>query len=182
MSSETALLIVDVQRALCEGEYAAHEVDPMIDRINALSEAARAAEVPVVLIQHEEAEGDMQYDTYGWDLADTLLVTGGDLRVRKTATDSFHKTPLQELLAARGITHVVVCGMQSEYCIDSTVRGALARGYEVTLVEDGHSTVDNAVLKAPQISAHHNATLAGLGSYGPRVRVKPAVDIEWGAS
>jgi len=59
--------------------------------------------------------------------------------------------------------------LQSEFCVDSTVRGALAHGYPVTLVSDGHSTLDNGALRAAQISAHHNATLVNLGSYGPKV-------------
>jgi nicotinamidase-related amidase len=181
MPNDTALLIIDVQRALCEGEYAAFDIDAVIDRVNTLSAAARAAGVPVVLVQHEEADGELQYDTYGWDLADTLLVATGDLRLRKTAPDAFHRTPLQGLLEARGIRRLVICGLQSEFCIDSTVRGALSRGYEVTLVEDGHSTLDNGVLRAAQITAHHNATLKNLSSYGPRVQVQLARAIGWPA-
>jgi len=73
---------------------------------------------------------------------------------------------------------LVVCGLQSEFCVDSTVRAALAQGYAVTLVKDGHSTLANGVLSAAQISAHHNATLAHLGSYGPKMRVLPAAEVD----
>ena len=50
----TALLIIDVQRALCSGEYQCHDIHRVIDTINGLSSRARKAGVPVVLIQHEE--------------------------------------------------------------------------------------------------------------------------------
>ena len=50
------------------------------------------------------------------------------------------------------------------------------RGW-LTLVADAHSTIDNGVLSAAQISAHHNVTLASLDSYGPRVRAVPAADV-----
>lgn len=63
---------------------------------------------------------------------------------------------------------LVVCGFQSEFCVDTTTRRALALGYPVTLVADGHSTTDNGVLSAAQISAHHNATLTNIVSFGPR--------------
>lgn len=171
---KSALLVIDVQRALCAGEWAAFDIDNVVARINTVSAQARAAGVPVVLIQHEEAEGPMQFDTDGWQLADGLVTHAVDLRLRKTACDSFHQTDLQARLQALGVTDLVVCGLQSEFCVDATVRRALALGYPVTLVADGHSTLDNGVLSAAQISAHHNATLGNMQSFGPRVAVVPA--------
>lgn len=166
---KSALLIIDIQRALCSGEWAAFDIDRVIQRINGVSAKARAAGLPVVLIQHEESEGPLQFDSEGWQLADGLVTHADDLRVRKTATDSFHATELHALLQQRGIEHVIVCGLQSEFCVDSSVRGALALGYAVSLVTDAHSTVDNGVLTAAQISAHHTVTLANVSSYARRV-------------
>jgi len=176
---KTALLIIDVQRLLCSGRWAAHEIDAVVDRINAVAARAREAGVPVVVIQHEEAEGPMQHGTDGWQLYERLQVQPQDLRLRKTTPDSFFRTPLQEELQQRGIERLVVCGLQSEFCVDSTVRAALARGYPVVLVSDGHTTLANAVLSAAQISAHHNATLGGLDSFGPRAVPTPAADVRF---
>ncbi|MDB5871232.1 MAG: isochorismatase [Ramlibacter sp.] len=174
---KTALLVIDVQHALCTGEEAAFDIDNVIGRINALSAKARAAGVPVVLVQHEESDGSLEFGSDGWQLAGNLATQPGDLRVRKTAPDSFHRTDLQALLQEREITSLVICGLQSDFCIDSTVRGSLARGYNVTLVADGHSTVDNGVLSAAQISAHHNATLGNMRSFGPRATAIPATEV-----
>ena len=52
-------------------------------------------------------------------------------------------------------------------------------GYHVTLVADAHSTVDNSVLSAAQISAHHNATFTSMSSFKPRVAVISAADISF---
>lgn len=166
---KSALLIIDIQRALCSGEWAAFDIDNVIERINGVSARARASGLPVVLIQHEESEGLLQFDSEGWQLAEGLVTHADDLRVRKTATDSFHRTELHALLQQRGVEHLIVCGLQSEFCVDSSVRGALALGYAVSLVADAHSTVDNGILTAAQISAHHTATLANVGSYAQRV-------------
>jgi nicotinamidase-related amidase len=151
----------------------------VIDRINAVARQAHAAGAPVVLIQHESAEPPLQHGSAGWQLAEGLLTEPGDLRLRKRATDSFHQTELHALLQARGIDRLVICGLQSDFCVDTTTRRALALGYPVTLVADGHSTVANGVLSAAQISAHHNVTLSNITSFGPRAAAVPAADIRW---
>jgi len=174
-----ALLVIDIQHALCNGEEAAHDIDAVVERINTLSCKAHAAGLPIFLIQHEEPEGPLQYGAPGWQLDGRLTVWPDDLHLRKTATDAFHQTALHAQLKERKIDRVVICGLQSEFCIDSTVRGALAHGYPVTLVADAHSTIDNGVISAAQISAHHNATLRNLGAYGPRVTVLPAAEVSF---
>ncbi|HEY6643157.1 cysteine hydrolase family protein [Povalibacter sp.] len=171
---KSALLIIDVQTGLCTGEWAAFDIDNVVDRINALSGRARLAGIPVVLIQYEEDEGPLRFGTEAWQLYERLAVQPEDIRIRKTGSDSFYRTELHSTLQARGISNLIICGLQSEFCIDSTVRGALALGYPVTLVADAHTTLDNGVLSAAQISAHHNVTLENLGGYGPRVTVTPA--------
>lgn len=170
----TALLIIDVQHALCTGEEAAFDIDRVIERINAIGAQARTVGAPVILIQHEEDRGSLQFGTDGWQLAAELATLPGDLRVRKTTPDSFHQTELHRLLQERGVTHLVVCGLQSDFCVDTTVRRALALGYHVVLVADAHSTIDNGVLSAAQIIAHHNTTLAHMTSFGPRITVATA--------
>lgn len=54
----------------------------------------------------------------------------------------------------------------------------MALGYPVTLIADAHSTRDSAVLRAAQISAHHNETLASITSFGARTTLRRAADIE----
>ncbi len=57
-----------------------------------------------------------------------------------------------------------------------TTRRALGLGYPVTLIADAHSTLDNRVLTAAQITAHHNETLANISSFGVRVTLCNAAD------
>ena len=176
---KSALLIIDVQQALCSGVNAAFESRRVIDRINAVSARARAAGAPVFLIQHESPGDSLAYGSEGWKLADGLDAQPADVYLRKKATDSFHNTELQTLLQERGVTKLIICGLHSEFCVDTTTRRALALGYPVTLVSDGHSTVDNGILTAAQISAHHTATLANIESFGPRVTPQLASEIHF---
>ncbi len=174
---KTALLVIDVQQALCAGEWACFDIQNILPRINGLTAKARAAGALVILVQHEEDEGSLQPGSDGWQLAAALDAQPGDIRVSKRTPDSFHRTDLQALLQERGVTELVICGLQSDFCVDTTTRRALALGYPVTLVADAHSTLDNGVLTAAQITAHHNTTLGNMCSFGQRARLVAAADV-----
>jgi len=176
-----ALLIIDVQHALCHGELAAFEADRVISRINSVARRVRESGGLVVVIQHESPAGALAYGSPGWQLASGLVTATTDVFMRKTATDSFHSTPLQAILQKHGAARLIVCGLQSEFCVDTTTRRALALGYPVTLVADGHTTMDNGTLTAAQISAHHNETLSNITSFGPRAVAVPASEVRCGA-
>jgi nicotinamidase-related amidase len=176
---KTAMLVIDVQEALCSGSYAAFEAAQVISRINAVARSARQNNVPVIYIQHEANDGLLAYGSDGWKLAEGLQAQPDDLYIRKHTPDSFHNTHLCARLKELGAEQLVICGLQSEFCVDTTTRRALALGYPVTLIADGHSTIDNDVLSAAQITAHHNATLSNLTSFGPRVKATLAEQISF---
>lgn len=166
----SALLIIDVQQGLCEGEHNAFESADVISRINRVSAKARAAGIPVIFIQHESESGYLAFGTYAWQLAQGLHTEASDLRIRKTTPDSFLRTELEATLQAHAITDLIICGMHTEFCVDTTTRKALALGYPVILVEDAHTTEGNEYLTPRQVIQHHNATLTNISSFGPRVR------------
>ena len=178
---KSALLVIDVQRILTEGRDAAYAVEGVIARINALARKARAAAAPVIFVQHETKGDEMRHGTPSWQLSPALEVQPGDHHVRKTATDSFHRTTLQALLDHLGVTRLVICGLQSDFCVDTTTRRALALGYPVTLVADAHSTVDNGILSAQQIIAHHGRTLSNIDSFDVQAVLQPAADVRFTA-
>jgi nicotinamidase-related amidase len=175
----TALLIIDVQRALCAGEYECFEINRIIDTINGLSAKAREANIPVILIQHEE-EGDLlKFNSEGWQLAEGLVTSDQDLRVRKTTGDSFYQTNLGALLQKRDVDRLIICGLQTDYCVNATVRQAHTLGYDVVLAADAHSTVDNGNMAAEDIIAEHNKDLAHLTGSVARIDVTPAGEIKF---
>lgn len=178
---KTALIVIDVQQALCEGEGAVWQAPALIERINGLTARARQAGVPVLFVQHESPGSPLAHGSRGWQLADGLHTTALDLRVGKSTADSFHGTGLKLRLDALGIEALVLCGMHTEFCVDTTARRALALGYPMTLPADGHGSAGNAALSAKQVVAHHNITLSHITSFGPRVRVLPSADIDFSA-
>ena len=164
---KTAVLVIDVQQGLCVGEGKAFDCDGLITRINLVTSKARLAGAPVIFIQHESTAGYLEHGSADWQLANGLVVSTSDIKIRKTTPDSFLRTDLEALLRNRGVEQLVICGMHSEYCIDTTTRRAMALGFPVTLVEDGHTSAGNAAITAEQVIQHTNATLTNISSFGP---------------
>lgn len=178
---QLAVLVIDVQQGLCEGPGAAFDCAGTIARINGVMKKARQAGVPVVFVQHESTAGYLEHGTGAWQLARGLEAGAADIRVRKTTPDAFLRTELASLLEERGVRMLVVCGMHTEFCVDTTTRRALALGYPVILVADAHTSAGNAVIPAEQVIAHHNATLTNIESFGPQARAVPSADIDFAA-
>jgi nicotinamidase-related amidase len=83
----------------------------------------------------------------------------GEIVVEKRHSGSLHDTDLRRRLADAGIDRQVIAGMQTEMCVDAACRGAVALGYRVVLVADGHTTWDTPVVDADRIIAHRNRLL-----------------------
>src|SRR6185436_17449359 len=120
------------------------------------------AQVPVIYIQHNGGPGHpLEPGSAGWPIHPAIAPAAGELVIGKTTPDSFHETTLQRELEAHGVVKLVVAGIQTELCVDTTCRRAASLGYQTTLARDAHSTWDSRTLSAPQIIAHHNDTLKG---------------------
>lgn len=150
----SALLVIDVQRGVMTG---AHEPDAVIANIATLIDRARAAGVPVVWVQHNSDE--LPTGSEVWQYVPELVRGESEPLVHKAYGDSFEDTDLEAVLAKAGIGRLVVTGAQTDACIRSTIHGAFARGYDVTLVADAHTTEDLTQWGAPapdQVIAHTN--------------------------
>ena len=174
---KSALIVIDVQRALFETSPPPFDAADVLARINALADRARAAGAPVIYVQHESPGTLMAHGEPGWELDTRLEPAEGDIRVRKTTPDSFLRTGLGQALADAGVTELVVCGYATEFCVDTTVRRAAGLGMPVTLAADAHTTHDTPHASGAQIRAHHNATLPAISSFGVKITAVPAAGI-----
>ena len=162
MSRSTALLIIDVQVGIIDG-FSAYRGPEVLEQINKLIAQARASNIPIIYVQHDgEAGHPLEVDSQGWQIHSAIKPGVQDLIIRKRASDSFFETTLHGELETRGIRNLIIAGCMTEYCVDTTSRRAITMGYDVTLVSDAHTTIDNKLLTAAQIIAHHNALLDGF--------------------
>ncbi len=157
--SQKALLVIDVQRGMFQDGQEVFNDGPLITTIKALIDKARTALVPIFFIQHNEEDGPLKLGTEDWKIHPALEPHEMDGRIHKTTPDSFFNTSLEIELQELGIDHLILTGIQTEICVDTTCRRAFSKGYAVTLVTDAHSTWPSSNLTAQQIIAHHNNAL-----------------------
>ncbi len=165
--SNTALLVIDIQRGAFDGVRC-----PPIDRpselvANAalLIAAARAAKLPIVFIQHcAELGAPFEEGTPHWQLHEQLAPNTTETVIKKYASSSFENTNLGDTLQRLKIKDVILCGLQSELCVSNTGNAAIDLGYTVRVAQDGHSTWPSEGKSSETISQNVNQELAARGA------------------
>ena len=164
----TALLVIDVQRGAFDGQRLPPIDRPevLVDHAVSLVSAAHSAGKPVIFIQHCEQGADELFveGTAQWELHDRLAPRPGDTLIKKQASSAFEATDLGAVLTKLDATELVLCGLQSEFCVFNTASAALALGYKVLIAEDGHSTWPSGGKSATAISDEVNARLLASGA------------------
>ncbi|TDR80202.1 cysteine hydrolase family protein [Paludibacterium purpuratum] len=173
--SDTALLVIDMQVGVVEGELRAARLDAVLDNLNAAIAKARQRGYPVIFIQHEDEE--LERGSASWQLHAKLADQEGDARIGKRYGDSFCETELAGLLADKGIDKLWIGGCATDFCVDSTLRNAVSRGYQVTVVSDAHTTLSAFELSGEQVIDHFNAAWHATGATPKPLRVIPAAEL-----
>ena len=160
--SDTALIIIDMQIGNFSEPEPIYKGDELLAKVKSLITKGRSAQMPIVYVQNNGASGDPdEYGTPGWKIHPAIAPDEGDVVVRKETPDAFHETNLYGELESMGIKKLIIAGLQTEYCIDTTCRRAFSLGYDFILVKDAHSTWGSQLFTAEQIIKHHNDVLGG---------------------
>ncbi|MCV7419192.1 isochorismatase family protein [Mycobacterium yunnanensis] len=171
----SALLVVDVQNGVVAGAYAR---DAVVATIRHLVDRARAERVPVIWVQHSDDELARGSDE--WQIVPELGRSADETLVEKNHGDSFEATTLEHDLAELGVGRLVVVGASTDQCVRSTIHGGFARGYDVTLVGDAHTTEDLTSYGAPPpdaVVAHTNLYWSHQTAPGRAAEVVSAADV-----
>ncbi|WUH90038.1 cysteine hydrolase [Streptomyces sp. NBC_00433] len=174
----TALLVIDVQNGVMDQS---HDRDAVVANIATLVDKARGGGVPVVWVQHNSDE--LVTGTDSWKYVPELVRAEAEALVQKAYGDSFEATDLESVLAGHGVGRVVVAGAQTDACIRSTLHGAFTRGYDVTLVEDAHTTEDLTPYGAPppaQVISHTNLYWRFQGAPGRKAGTVSTDAVDFG--
>lgn len=171
-----ALLIIDVQndyfeKGLCELDDS-FEISMNIKRV---LEEFRKKELPIIHIQHINIRKEASFflpNTFGVNIHENVLPKNDELVVMKNYPNSFIETELENILESMNINELVICGMMSHMCVDSTTRAAFDKGYKCSVIYDACTTKDLSInshtIKAKDV---HNSTMASLNYLFAKVKM-----------
>ena len=149
-----ALLVIDVQESFrAQPSWSEMANQQITEPVGRLVDAARAAGERVVWLLHAEPGAGGVFDPAGGDvrIMAELKPDGDEPVITKTSVNAFTTTNLQQQLVQQGIREVVICGIRTEQCCETTARVAGDLGFDVTFVTDATTTSGIAGLTAEEI-------------------------------
>jgi nicotinamidase-related amidase len=179
--SQGVLLIVDLQVGVMAEAWDAPRIVGNVARV---VERARNEGVPVIWVQH--ADEQLVRGSPPWQWVPELAPARGEALIHKRFNSSFEQTPLEEELSRLGAAHIVLAGAATNWCIRATAYAALERGYDLTLVEDAHTTGslaldDGGRIDAPDVVRELNVAMAWLSYPGRRNGTAAAGQVDFAA-
>ncbi|HEY2793332.1 MAG TPA: isochorismatase family protein [Micromonosporaceae bacterium] len=163
----TALVIVDVQKAFEDPEMGRRDNPDAEANIGALAEAWQSAGRPIVRVAQTEEDGSFAAGAPGHAFKPVVAGITPTLDLRKEVHSAFRGDPdLHGWLQQHGIEQLAICGIQTNRCCESTARDAADLGYDVLFVPDAMHTFDKrdaagVTFTAESLSAGTAATLHG---------------------
>lgn len=169
-TDRTALLVIDMQNGFChpKGSFAQLGLDiemtaAATDGCRRLVTAAHAADVPVIFTRYiyraDYRDGgvlvqdilpaladakSLAAGTWDAEIVDELTPSEGDFVVDKNRYSAFYGTGLEPILTSLGIEHLVVCGVTTNMCVETTARDASQRDYRVFVVSDATGELERS--------------------------------------
>ena len=150
------LLVVDMQKALTEDEEL-YDAEAFMDRNIRLIDAARKNNVEVIFVQHDAGEGSgFSIGDEDFEIDPRVAPKEGEKVFVKTINSCFGNKEFKAYMEQQEDKRLMVIGLQTNYCIDATVKSAFERGFEVIVPEGTNSTFDNAYMTGETTVAYYN--------------------------
>lgn len=162
-----ALLVLDMQRYFLE--EAAHAYIPsaaaIIPKVKELIAAFSRKDLLIIFTRHRNTPEDVAQMAAWWRawltpenplsaIIPELEIKAGTV-LEKSQYDAFYQTSLEKILRARGVRQVVICGVMTHLCCETTARSAFVRGFEVFFTVDGTATYNERLHRATLLNAAH---------------------------
>jgi nicotinamidase-related amidase len=166
---KTALILIDIQNDYFSGgRFPLFKPDEAAAQVAKVLAHFRKLELPIFHIQHISTKPGATFflpDTKGAEIYNGVAPLPNEKVIVKHAPDSFFQTELHDCLQQSDIKHLVVCGMMTHMCVDTTVRAAKSHGYTITLLADGCTTRDlvwqGTTIPAAVVQQVYMASLSG---------------------
>ncbi|MFM6940771.1 MAG: isochorismatase family protein [Candidatus Planktophila sp.] len=168
----SALIVIDVQVNVVKDAF---KRDEKVANMAKAVAKARTASIPVIWVRHSD-EG-LTINSDGWQIVPELVPATGEPIIEKKFRSTFIETNFEEVLATLKISHLYICGAETNNCVRHTSMSALEYGYDITLIEDAHTTTgfdwNGYVMDAARTIDEQNTNFMGYRLPTNSAEVKP---------
>jgi len=149
------LLVVDMQKGIVDEEL--YAFDTFMDRTVRLIDAARKNHVEVIYVQHDAGPNSgLTAGDSAFEIADQVRPQSGEKVFVKTINSCFGNKDFREYMEHQEDKRLMIIGLQTNYCIDCTVKSAFERGFEVIIPEGTNTTFDNDYMTGENTVRYYN--------------------------
>lgn len=149
------LLIVDTQKLITNNKL--YMFDRFESNVKELIKTARESSVEVIFVRHDDgADRELTKGTDGFEIYGGFKPQPGEKIFDKTVNSAFHRTGLLEYLRSIGGKEIMVAGLQTDYCIDATIKCGFEHGFKIIVPAYCNSTFDNEFMSAEKSYEYYN--------------------------
>ncbi len=173
--SKTVLLVIDVQELITKS--ALYQFGTFRANLKKLINAARENGAEVIYVRHDDgADKPLSKGKHGFNIYHEIAPALGELIFDKTVNSPFKESGLLKYLNKNGVERLIVAGLQTEYCIDATVKCGFEHGFEIIVPGYANSTFDNDYLSAEKTYEYYN-NFIWKNRYARCVSVDEAIEL-----
>ena len=149
------LLVIDMQKGLVSEDL--YAFDTFMDRTVRLIDTARKNKVEVIFVRHDAGpDSGMSAGDEDFEIIDEIKPKEGEKVFNKTINSCFGSKAFKEYVEKLEDKRLMIIGLQTNYCIDCTVKSAFERGFEVIIPEGTNSTFDNDYMSGETTVRYYN--------------------------
>ena len=149
------LLVVDTQKLITNKNlYKFEEFKSNVKKLIAMS---RENSIEVIFIRHDDGVGnELTKGNDGFEIYEEFQPVDNELIFDKTVNSSFKDTGLLEYLKQKKENEIMIVGLQTDYCIDATIKAGFEHGFKMIVPANTNSTFDNKYMSAEQNYRYYN--------------------------
>jgi nicotinamidase-related amidase len=149
------LIVIDVQKGITDERL--YDFDGFIKNVTNIIDAARKNNVEVIYVQHDDGPGTgFSFGDKDFEIADQVAPKENEKIFIKTINSCFGNNDLANYLRESREKDLMIVGLQTNFCIDASVKSAFERGYKVIIPKGTNSTFDNDYMDRETTYKYYN--------------------------
>ncbi len=149
------LLVVDTQKLITNENL--YKFNKFVSNVEKIIATARQSDIEIIYVRHDDgAENELTKGTEGFEIYEKFIASKEERIFDKKVNSAFKDTGLLEYLISKGEKDIIIVGLQTDYCIDATIKCGFEHGFHMIVPAYSNTTVNNKFMSAEQTYKYYN--------------------------